>query len=161
MKKLFFITLLLITNNAFSQVFYENIEPMSIVKPEMENEEIDPFVFADLDKFKNGNDAVVYFIRAKSTIGATSNWDVWLNKEKIAIIKNKEYIVFHIDASSDGHSFRLPHMKFNYINFKSNRYYFIRTKGFGISTGYFNKYALKELKKTKLRKPIYRKKNNL
>ena len=57
MKKILVIALLFISANSFSQIFYENIEPMSITKPEMENETIDPSVFTDLEKFNNENDA--------------------------------------------------------------------------------------------------------
>lgn len=152
MKKLLIVALLFISANAFSQIFYENIEPMSIVKPEMENEVIDPSVFADLEKFNDENDAIVYLIRTKSMVGAAAKWAVEVDKKKVANLKNKEYFVFHVDASVEGHSVQLPNLKFNYTNFKPNRYYYIMTKGFGVSTGYFNAEALKEMKKTNLTK---------
>jgi hypothetical protein len=154
MKKFLIITLLFISVNAIAQNFYEGIEPMSITKPEMENEEINPSIFADLEKFQNENDAIIYVIRSKSMVGSAVKWAIEADKKLVANVKNKEYFVVHVDGTQEGHSFFFPHAKFNYSNIKPNKYYYIKTKGFGITTGYFNEFALKELKKVKLTAPI-------
>ncbi|MBI9054376.1 MAG: hypothetical protein JEY96_11200 [Bacteroidales bacterium] len=150
MKNLLIISLVLVTSTLFGQNFYDGIDPISITKPEMENEVIDPSVFANLEPFQNNNDAIVYVIRSKSMVGSAVKWAIEVDKALAANVKNKEYFVIHLDGTQKGHSFFFPHSKFNYTNIKPNKYYFIKTKGFALETGYFNEYALKELKKVKL-----------
>ena len=87
-------------------------------------------------------------------VGAAVKWAVDVDKKRVAALKNKEHFIFHLDASKEEHSVQLPNVKFNYNDFKPNRYYYIRTKGFEITTGYFNAESLKEMKKTKLTKPL-------
>ncbi|MCK5028787.1 MAG: hypothetical protein KAR57_04080 [Bacteroidales bacterium] len=154
MKKLLIIALLLITSTTFAQNFYVEVEPKSITKPEMEDEVIDSSIFTDLEKFNDENDAIIYVIRSKSMVGAAVKWFVEADKELIAKIKNKEYCVVHMDGTEEGHSFLFPNLKLNYTNIKPNRIYYIRFKGFDIKTGYFNQFALDELKKVNLTAPL-------
>ncbi|MBN2523164.1 MAG: hypothetical protein JXB24_07800 [Bacteroidales bacterium] len=149
MKNLILLSFLMITTCGFAQ-----IDTTSIIKPDAKYEIIDTSVFTNLEKFNDENDAVVYVYRLSSMVGAAAKWGVMVDNVLIANLKQKEYVVVHLNTTVKSHYFSFPDMIFNYTNFMPNRYYFIKLKGFTMYTGYFDENALSDLETCKLTKPL-------
>jgi uncharacterized protein YxeA len=146
MKKLIFfsitITAIAIAACGYAQAI--RIDSISIVKPDDKMEAIENPDF-NLEKFYNESDAVVYIYRLKS-MGVDNDFK--------AKLKQKEYVVVHIDATVRGHYFYFPDMRYNYVNFKPNTYYYVMLKGFDMKTGYLNRNVLKDLKSCLISKSV-------
>ena len=149
MKNLVLFCFLMISTCGFAQ-----IDTTSIIKPNANYEAIDTTVFTNLEKFNNENDAIVYVYRLPSPVGCAVKWGVMVDNVLLANLKQKEYIVVHIDGTQKSHYFSFPNMIFNYNNFMPNRYYFIKLKGFTMDKGYFDENALTELEVCKPTKPL-------
>ncbi|MBN1596998.1 MAG: hypothetical protein JW894_01785 [Bacteroidales bacterium] len=152
MKNLFLLSFIMFTTSVFGQT--KEIEPTSIVKPEMENEVIDDSVFVGLEAFNDESDAVIYIYRTSSMAGAAAKWGVMVDDVLMANLKQKEYIAVHVNANDEFHYFSSPHGIFKFVNFKPNRYYYIKLKGFTMFTGYFNAETLSEFEMCKPTKPL-------
>jgi len=153
MKKLIFISFILITTCGFSQVII--IDSISIVKPGLEEVILDTSVTKSLEAFQNKDDAIVYIFRLSSMVGALVKWQIKVDDAVVANLKQKEYVVVHVNTTAKGHYFYFPNLRYFYTNFKPNTYYYIMlNQGFGFKSGYMNSEALSELKSCKISKSI-------
>ena len=147
MKKLIFFPFLLIVSTGFAQPFNVKIDETSIVKPEVPEVILDPSVSNKLDAFKDNDDAILYIYRVKSMVGAMVKWKIDVDSITIAKLGSKEYVVVHINTTVKNHIIAYPNLQYNYINFKPNKYYIARFKGFTLNTGYLDKEAYDEINK--------------
>ena len=153
MKKLVFFSLIMLTTCGFSQTI--KIDSISIVKPGIEEVILEPSIINTLEAFKDKDDAIVYILRLSSMVGALAKWQIKVDDKVVANLKQKEYVVVHVNATVKGHYFYFPSMRYNYTNFKPNTYYYIMlNQGFGFKSGYLNEEALNELKSCKISKPV-------
>jgi hypothetical protein len=153
MKNLIFLIFILISASGFAQVI--QIDSISIVKPGLEEVIFDPSVINSLEAFKDKDDAIVYILRLSSMVGALAKWQIKVDTKVVANLKQKEYVVVHVNTTVKGHYFYFPSLRYNYTNFKPNRYYYIMlNQGFGFTSGYLNEEVLSELKSCNVSKPI-------
>lgn len=153
MKALVFFSLLMITTLGFGQVI--QIDSISIVKPGLEEVILDASVINNLEAFHDKDDAIVYILRLSSMVGALAKWQIKVDDKVVANLKQKEYVIVHINTTVKGHYFYFPSMRYNYTNFKPNKYYYIMlNQGFGFKSGYLNEEALSELKSCKPSKSV-------
>ena len=88
-------------------------------------------------------------------VGALFKWQIKVDDAVVANLKQKEYVVVHVNTTVKGHYFYFPSMRYNYTNFIPNKYYYIMlNQGFGFESGYLNAEALSKLKSCKISKPV-------
>jgi hypothetical protein len=152
MKNFLLYFLIVITTSGFAQTIKK--DSISIVKPDADNEIIDPSIFKNLEQFYDKDDAIVYIYRLSSFVGAITKWSVNVDYKDVTRLGQKEYVIIHINTTVKFHNFSFPDMSYNYTNFKPNKYYYIMLRGFNMRTGYLNSNALNELKSCKLSKSV-------
>lgn len=151
MKNAIFITFIMFTSINFAQVI--KIDSISFIKPGVEEVMLDTSITNNLEAFKDQDDAIIYIYRLSSMVGAAVKWQIQVDSNDVVKLGQKEYIVSHISTTVKSHYVTYPDMRYNYINFKPNRYYFIMLKGFDLRTGYLDTKAFKEIKTCKLSIP--------
>lgn len=139
---------MLTATSGFAQMI--KIDSISITKPGAQEEITDPSMFKDLEPFRDKDDAIVYIYRLSSMVGAAAKWEVSVDTLFTAKLKQKEYVVIHMDGTAKSHYFYFPDMRYNYTNIKPNKYYYVMLKGFSMKTGYMNETVLSDLKSCKL-----------
>lgn len=162
MKKLISPFLILITSVSFAQInpaivpqtLNIEIDTTSFVKPDATEPVLDVSVTNGLEPFKDQNDAVIYIYRMKSLVGKAVKWQIEVDSITVGKIAIKEYIVVHINTAQKSHIITYPNLKYNYVNFKPNKYYFVRFRGFTLNTGYLDANSLDDLKSCKISKPL-------
>jgi hypothetical protein len=151
MKKVIFISLMMITSVSFAQLI--KIDSISFIKSGVEEPILDTSITNNLEAFKDKDDAIIYLYRLSSMAGAAVKWQVQVDNNDVVKLGQKEYIVTHINTTEKSHYVTYPDMKYNYVNFKPNRYYYIMLKGFDLRTGYLDAKAFKDIKTCKSPKP--------
>jgi len=144
MKNLIFFAFMMVTSSIFGQ--HIKIDTINFVKPGVEEVLLDTFITNHLEAFKDKDDAIIYLYRLSSMVGAAVKWQVQVGNNDVAKLGQKQYIVAHINATEKSHWVTYPDMKINYVNFKPNRYYMIRLKGFAMNTGYLNTKEFNEIR---------------
>jgi hypothetical protein len=142
---------MMIASGSFAQLI--KIDTISFVKPGVEEVILDTAITNNLEAFKDKADAIIYMYRLSSFVGGAVKWQVQVDNNDVVKLGQKEYIVTHISTTEKSHYVTYPDMKYNYVNFKPNRYYFIMLKGFDLRTGYLDAKAFKEIKTCKRPKP--------
>jgi hypothetical protein len=143
--------LILSTSNSFAQ--HIKVDTVNFVKPGVEEIILDTSITNSLESFNDKDDAIIYFYRLSAMAGAAVKWEVKVGDNEVAKLAQKEYLVEHINTTEKSHWVTYPNMKVNYVNFKPNRYYMIRLKGFSMDTGYLDPITYSEIKTCKRYKP--------
>ena len=152
MKNFIFLAFLVITSGSFAQMI--KIDTVSFIKPGTEEVVLDTSITNHLEAFNDKDDAIIYIYRLSSMVGAAVKWQIQVDNNPVAKLGQKEYVIAHINTTEKSHYVTYPDMRYNYVNFKPNRYYMIMLKGFSLKTGYFDEQAFKELKPCKKSKPL-------
>src|SRR4030042_297467 len=138
MKHIFFFTFILISVSSLAQNRLIEIDSISIIKPGTEEVSLDTSVTNHLKPFTSQDDAIIYIYRLSAMAGAAVKWIVQVDNIITLKFGQKEYAIVHVSTKEKSHYVAYPDMRYNYTNFKPNRYYFIRLKGFALNTGYFD-----------------------
>jgi hypothetical protein len=149
MKKIMFLTLMIVSSVALAQPVKINVDTSSFIRPGVKEVILDTTVTNKLESFRDKDDAIIYIYRLKSMVGAAVKWQVALDTSYSARLSQNEYIVAHINTSEKGHYFSDGNMTFNYINFKPHTYYKIRLRGFSYVADYLDPLAAKEVMECK------------
>ena len=152
MKKLIFFAFIMISCGSFAQVI--KIDTINFVKPEAAEPVLDASITSNLEQFKDKDDAIIYLYRLSSMAGAAVKWQVQVDDNDVIKLGQKEYIAAHINATEKSHWISHSNWKYNYVNFKPNKYYFMMLKGFQLKTGYLDKEAFIQVKTCKLPKAL-------
>jgi hypothetical protein len=152
MKKLFLFAFIMISWGSFAQVI--KIDTINFVKPEAIEPVLDASITGNLEQFKDKDDAIIYLYRLSSMAGAAVKWKVQVDNNNAIKLGQKEFITAHINATEKSHWISYPDFKYNYVNFKPNKYYFIMLKGFQLKTGYLDKEAYIQIKTCKIPKEL-------
>ena len=144
MKKLFFFAFIMIATGSYAQMI--KIDSISIIKPGTQEVILESSVTDNLEPFKDKDDAIIYFYRLGSMVGAAVKWVIMADNKEIAKMGQKEFVVAHLNGTEKSHYVTYPDMRYNYTNIKSNKYYYVRLKGFDMKTGYLDKEVYDEIK---------------
>jgi len=144
MKNVFLFLFLMAASSGFAQMI--NIDTVSFIKPGTEEPVLDASVTSQLEAFTDQDDAVIYIYRLKSMAGAAVKWLIEVDDKEIARLKQKDYVVVHIDTKAKSHHVRFADFRYNFVNFKPNHYYAVVLKGFSHGTGYLNAEAFEDIK---------------
>ena len=149
MKPIFIFAFMLISSLSFAQKRLVEIDSIGIIKPGTAEVMLDTSITNNLEAFTNKDDAIIYIYRMSSMTGAAVKWKVLVDSTFNLTIGQKRYAVAHVNSTEKSHYVAYPQMKYNYVNFKPNHYYFIRLKGFSLDTGYFDPKTFEEIKSCK------------
>ncbi len=150
-KILFSFAMLLFASCSFAQ--HIKVDTINFVKPGTEEVILDASITENLVPFNDADDAVIYFYRLKSMVGAAVKWEVQVGDHDPAKLSQMEYIIEHVNTKEKSYWVKYPDMIINYVGFKPNKYYMIRLKGFTMATGYFTLENYAEIKECELYKP--------
>lgn len=140
-----------IATGCFAQMI--KIDTVSFVKPGTQEVVLDNAITGNLEAFKDSDDAVIYIYRLKAMAGAAVKWIVQIGENEPAKISQNEYIIEHVNTKEKSYWMRFADMSVNYIGFEPNKYYIVRLKGFGKSTGFLTPENYAEIKECDLYKP--------
>jgi len=147
MKILIFFSFMLIASGCFAQQAIV-IDTINFVKPGIEELILDTSMTNSLEAFRDKDDAIIYIYRRADMAGGAMKWLVEVDSNR-AWLGQRHYIVAHINTTKKSHWISHGHFKINYVNFKPNRYYMYRLKGFSYMTGYFDVEAYNYIKACK------------
>jgi hypothetical protein len=149
MKNIPIFAFMMISSLTFAQKRLVEIDSIGIIKPSTAEVTLDSSIINNLEVFRDKDDAIIYIYRLSSMAGAAVKWKVLVDTTFNLTIGQKQYAVAHVNATEKSHYVAYPQMKYNYVNFKPNHYYFIRLKGFSLDTGYFDPKTFEEIKSCK------------
>jgi hypothetical protein len=149
MKNIFIFAFMVISSLSLAQNRLVEIDSIGIIKPGTAEVMLDTSITNNLEAFTNKDDAIIYIYRMSSMAGAAVKWKVIVDTTLNLTIGQKQYAVAHVNSAEKSHYVAYPQMKYNYVDFKPNHYYFIRLKGFTLDTGYLDPKTFEEIKACK------------
>jgi hypothetical protein len=152
MKTLTLFALMMITTGSFAQTI--KIDSVYFVKNGVEEIILDNSIKNSLEPFKDKDDAIIYLYRLSSMVGGAVKWKIQVDSNDVFKLGQKESVVVHINTAVRSHYVAYPNFKYNYVNFKPNRYYMIRLKGFSLIYGYLTEETYGEIKSCKRIVPL-------
>jgi hypothetical protein len=147
MKSLIFFSFLMLSSGIFAQMI--KVDTTSFIRPGVPEVILDTAMTNKLEQFTDKDDAVIYLYRLKSMVGAAVKWDLNVDNKYVTKLGQNQFVVAHINTTEKSHYITTSNLKINYVNFKPNRYYMLRQRGFSYIADYLDAQAIGEIKECK------------